>query len=172
MLIVQTSVEIIQVRAAHLLQDSPKRLPFFVLTCAGIFALIGVAATVAQDLFLSYLWPFVFGPQWEVSREMAIILLIPAFVQVVSGPISRILIVTNRPHYKFGFDSIFVIAGFSPVILAFAGYAPTPIGATWAIALMNVAAYCIYLSVVMLAAKFPSDQRLTETLAGVSVGGG
>jgi O-antigen/teichoic acid export membrane protein len=150
----QTTADVVQVRAAHVLHGDRGALLRFVTRAATILALLGVALAVVLWFFTTELWGFVFSPKWEVSRHMALAFLVPIPFQIVAGPLSRILVVAHRQSYKLLFDVSFLAAALSP-LLPLGGHAATPEQAVWRIAIGYVAAYLIYVVVIVAAAANP-----------------
>ena len=153
-LTVQTTADVIQVRAAQVLHDSRHELLRFVLRAAGILAVLGVILLAALLFFTTGLWQLVFGAKWDAARLMALAFLLPVPLQVVAGPLNRVLVVAHRQSYKLFFDFTYLAAALSPLV-ALGGHWPTLSEAVWRIAIGYTIAYLIYTAAVFAAAANP-----------------
>jgi O-antigen/teichoic acid export membrane protein len=150
----QTTADVVQVRAAHVMHGARGALLRFVLRAAAILALLGIVLVAVLAFFATELWDLVFASKWEVSRHMALAFLLPVPFQIVAGPLNRVLVVAHRQSYKLLFDVSFLAAALSP-LMPLGGHAATPEQAVWRIAIGYVAAYLIYVAVIIAAAANP-----------------
>lgn len=162
-LIIQSTVEIVQVRAAQIARDDPAALRGFVGRAIGALLALGIATAAALGVFLMFFWRLALGDGWEEARTMAFILMAPGFLQCVSGPLTRILVATGRQAYKFAFDGCFLIAGLLPAIAAFLHFDATTMGDVSLIGVGYVVAYLVYVGVIWLAAAHPAQLKVART---------
>jgi O-antigen/teichoic acid export membrane protein len=154
-MLVQASAEAVHVRGVAMLEEGRRTLTRFVLRAVLVFSLIGIALIIALKTFLSWVWPVVFGPEWEAARAFAGLMLVAALFQSIAGPLSRLLIVTGRQAWKYAFDVFFLLAGVAPLVVA--KFDPGG-GADRAILTMSIAqasSYLVYLSLILSASRWP-----------------
>jgi O-antigen/teichoic acid export membrane protein len=156
-LLVQSTADVIHVRAAQLAQSHGQSLLRFVLKTAAVFFILGVAVAIVMAGCVTGFWSMVFSARWHAAQEMAYALIITGILQTACGPITRILIVTNRQALKLIFDFTYLAAGCSPVLLSWAGCHLDAQGAVWSIAIGYTGAYAVYLAIILYAASRPID---------------
>ena len=158
-LLVQTTADVIQVRAAQIMLANRPGLKPFVLKTGGLLLLVGAVVAPALLAAVRFAWPLMFGAMWEPGRQMAYALILSSIPQCVCGPTSRLLIVANRQFLKLIFDTMFLSATLMPLLARFWGYSVGATGAVWMISAGYLIAYSVYFGLILAAASRPIDLK-------------
>jgi O-antigen/teichoic acid export membrane protein len=158
-LLVQTTADVIQVRAAQIMLTNRSGLKPFVLKTSALLLLAGLIVAPSLLVAVRFAWPLLFGTMWEPARLMAYALILSSIPQCVCGPTSRLLIVANRQPLKLIFDVIFLSAALSPLLVKYGGYSIGATGAVWAISTGYLIAYSVYFGLILFAALRPIDLK-------------
>jgi O-antigen/teichoic acid export membrane protein len=168
-LLVQSTAEVIQVRAADLVRAGGGGLLRFVGRAAAAFAAAGLAIVGAAALFAAHLWSPVFGGGWEPARDAVFAMLAPAVLQATAGPLGRVLVAADRQAWKLWFDAAFLCAALSPAAAAAAGWEVGFAGSVRLIALGQAAAYVVYVAAILAAAARPRRAEAAPGTADQSI---
>lgn len=157
-MLVQASAEAVHVHGVAMLEKGPRALLGFTIRAAMGFAVVGIIVVTTLAIFVAWIWTAVFGPEWESARVFAGMLLVTVLFQSISGPLSRILIVTGRQAWKYAFDSIFFLSGVAPLVVARLNPGSGADKAVLTMAILQAASYVVYLSLILLASKWPATR--------------
>ncbi|MBL6612991.1 MAG: hypothetical protein ISP45_03155 [Reyranella sp.] len=163
LLMIQSTADVLQVRAVQIVNEKQADLFGFVVKAVAILVLIGIAVVLTLMAFVTYGWSLLFGPVWAEARTMCFALLLPGLFQMVTGPLSRILVVANRLGLKILFDISFLFAALTPLI-SFWGRAATASDAVWRIGTGYFFAHVLYIGLILIAARFPLETRRSDRM--------
>lgn len=137
----------------------PKQVPSVLWTTAKHLAGVGVLIYLPLALLSPVLFGVIFGAQWEQAGTLMALLSPFLLVAMVTGPLSRLLLVVNRQERKLLVDTVCLAV---PVV-AFFGGQRAGLGFLRCVALfsgLNVLAYTFYFTVIVRAARsFSAEAR-------------
>ena len=107
--------------------------------------LLGVLPFAAIYVLAPWIFPFVFGPQWDQSGYFARALTPWLFTMLVSSPISQVFVVTETQGWLLAFATVYCVVPLS--LLHFSPWELLPtiyaLGATMAVLLVVMIALAI-----------------------------
>ena len=80
-------------------------------------ALLATVIYVPVCVAAPFFFEWIFGKEWQVSGWLMLLLLPMWWTSAIVSPVSRLLVVMDRPAWKFAFDAAFLVG---PVVAMFA----------------------------------------------------
>jgi len=135
-------------RIADLSLHEPAKAKEFLFKCAGYIAAVGALPTILLAWQGEFLFTAVFGDAWATSGKMLQVMVPWALMQITVSPLSRAILVYNRPKIKLLFD---ISALFALVISLYGGryIGLDLITSILLLSVLNVFAYILYFTILV-----------------------
>jgi len=118
------------------------------LRTASRLALLATVIYVPVCVAAPFLFQWIFGREWQASGWLMLLLLPMWWAAAVVSPVSRLLVVMDRPALKFVFDLVFLLA---PIATMFALQDRGLNAAVFGYGMAACAAYAVYAALLVIA---------------------
>jgi len=118
------------------------------LRTASRLALLATVIYVPVCVAAPFLFQWIFGREWQASGWLMLLLLPMWWAAAVVSPVSRLLVVMDRPALKFVFDLVFLLA---PIATMFALQDRGINAAVFGYGMAACAAYAVYAALLVIA---------------------